>query len=443
MDGAINTDRELHSLKPQSARYERAIARARGLSVLVFPNGLKSFVVRYVSDTGFRRRMPIGDFPAVTLAEARLKAGGVRLEVIAGKDPAGERAIARAEARLGETLEELATNYWTAAAIGLHGGRKRPLRPETIARQKALWNRHLKPLVGGRRYRGIRRADVRALMQDLVLTGKLSASSIASIGDVLRALFAYALHEDLVEANPTQGLTRPITPLSRSRLFGDDALALILARLLDASQSEEGRSDPRARMAPHMGLALRFMILTLTRRTETAAAGWQEIDLATRTWIIPPERTKNRQFHVVPLSSQAIEVLKAARALSRFTGSAFLFPSPADPARHLDPHAMTRAINRTCTRLGLPLGSPHDFRRTGATTLTGERYGVRRFIISKVLGHTAQEGATVTSVYDRNDYLAEKRQALEAWSEHIAGLIPQTDMPDPGRGPHLRVVSAN
>jgi integrase len=442
----INTDRELQALKPEAARYERAVTKARGLSVLVYPNGCKSFVVRYVGANGARRRLPLGDYPGLGLADARLKAQAVRIEVVSGADPARERAAARVQARHGETLAELAESYWTAAAIGIHGGRRRPLRPSTLERQKGLWAKHLKPVFGHLPYKDLRRADVRQYMQGLVLQGRLSASSIASIGDVLRALYAHALNEDLVEFNPTVGLTRPITPESRARLFTEDALRKILASLqAAAAASDEGRDDPYARMGPHMALGLQFLILTLTRRTEAAAARWTEIDLKARTWIIPGARTKNRQPHVVPLSPQAMEVLLAARRLPKASPDGFVFPSPTVPGAHLDEHAVTRAVNRLCARLKVPLGSPHDFRRTGATTLTGERFGIRRFIVGKVLAHTAEDGPAITSVYDRNDYLPEKRQALDAWGLYVAELTgPGGDQQPRSRaGGRLRLVASS
>ena len=88
---------------------------------------------------------------------------------------------------------------------------------------------------------------------------------------------------------------------------------------------------------------------------------------------------------------------------------------------------MTRALARMYSDLDLPHGSPHDFRRLGATHLTGERLGVRRFVVSKVLGHAAQEGAAVTAVYDRNSYLAEKRRALEAWEGLLLEIVGERE----------------
>ena len=92
MTRVINTDRELYALKPEAARYERAVSKARGLSVLVYPNGCKTFVVRYVAENGARRRLPLGDYPGLPLADARLKAQALRGDIADGNRRARGRA---------------------------------------------------------------------------------------------------------------------------------------------------------------------------------------------------------------------------------------------------------------------------------------------------------------------------------------------------------------
>lgn len=85
----------------------------------------------------------------------------------------------------------------------------------------------------------------------------------------------------------------------------------------------------------------------------------------------------------------------------------------------IQPELITRALVRLCKRLEVP----HDFRRTGAATLTSERCGVRRVVVSKVLGHASYDGgAAVTEVYDLNDYLPEKRTALRIWGRYVLAL---------------------
>ena len=115
----VTTDRQISALKPLSKVYEVAIGDARGLYVRVFPTGTRNFELRYTCDTGARRRLGIGTWPALSLAQARARAGENRVAVQDGSDPAAERAQRRLEARTGESLAELAESYWSAAKRGL------------------------------------------------------------------------------------------------------------------------------------------------------------------------------------------------------------------------------------------------------------------------------------------------------------------------------------
>ncbi|MBA2588726.1 MAG: hypothetical protein H0U98_08895 [Alphaproteobacteria bacterium] len=121
-----------------------------------------------------------------------------------------------------------------------------------------------------------------------------------------------------------------------------------------------------------------------------------------------------------PLSNAALAILKAAAALPD-TSPEYIFPTPGKPDAPLDEARPTRALARLCERFRLPHGSPHDFRRSGATILAAQ-YGFSGFTIGRVLGHQVHEGAAVTSVYNRHDHLPEKRRALETWATHILGL---------------------
>lgn len=421
---AITTDRQISALRPAEKLFEVSISGARGLAVRVFPTGTKAFEFRYVTVGGKRRRLPLGTYPGLTLADAREKAATLRVNVVDGGDPAAARAAARVAARTGETLDELFEAYQSAGAKGLHGGRGRPKTPKAITVEESCWRLHIRPKLGERKFTEVRRPDIKAFMRELAAKGDLSAAYVAAIGGVLRAVFAFAVHEERLEINPAIGLTRPLAPKTRDRMFDDEALRAIWAALSAASvlrAKGEERPDMGARLERSTALALRFTLLTLCRRAEIAGAHWREIDERNAVWTIPAARAKARRMHLVPLSAPALEVLKQARKLG---DSEFVFPAPENPDRSLSPGAMTLALTRICERHGLPHGSPHDFRRSGATTLTSERYGVRRFFVSKVLGHAANDGgADVTGVYDRNDYLPEKRRTLATWGEHIQSLI--------------------
>ena len=444
----LTADRQVSALRPGDKPYEVSVAGARGLALRVFPAGTKSFEFRYVALNGRRRRLPLGNYPGLSLADAREEAGGLQVAVTRGGDPAAERAAARVAARTGDTLTELAEAYFTAAAKGLHGGRGRPKRALTIKVERNRFDRHIAPALGARRFNEIKRADIKAFMRDRAASAGLAADTVASIGGTLSAILAFAVYEERIEANPASGLTRPLALRSRDRTFDDNTIKALWAALEGVSTLPAPTRLPKAKrplVKPPgparasadlvVALSLRFALLTLARRNDVASARWGEIDLTKATWTIPASRFKGGRIHVIPLSPQAVAVLKEARDLPG-SGGEVIFPSPSNPnptaekpPKSITPSALTRALTRTLGDLSLPHGSPHDFRRAGATTLTGERFGIRRFTVGLVLGHSIHDGAAVTAVYDRNDYLADKRNALQLWGAHITSP-PKADDDD-------------
>lgn len=439
----ITTDRGIAALKPSERPYERPVGDVKGLIVRVFPTtakgklGAKNFELRYVAENGARRRFPIGPYPGVTLAEAVKKAERKRVEIGDGADPAAERAERRNAARTGETLTELADAYFLAAAKGLHGGRKRPKAKQTLACERNRFNNHIKPALGSRRFAELKRGDLKAYMTGLAAEGRLKPGTISTVGRTLSAILAFAVEQERLEVNPIAGLTTPVAPKPSTRRFDEEAVgklwrALSTPVVVNAAKGKTGPSRcgqhaPEGRPAADhvVSLALRYMLATLVRRGECVGATWAEVDLKTKgaeTWTVPAERCKNRRIHVVPLSSVALEILKEARKLSGGRPGDFVFPAPSDPKKHVPGDTVTQATERTCRRLKIPHGSPHDFRRTAATILASEAFGVGRSVISALLSHTPSEGAAITSVYIHHDYLPEQRAALEAWGAYMLTL---------------------
>lgn len=432
MSERITSDRAIASLKPAERPYEKAVGDVRGLIVRVFPSGAKAFEFRYVAENGARRRLPLGPYPGLSYADARAQAFAKRADVVAGRDPAAERAERRNEARTGDTLSELAEAYFKAAEKGLHGGRGRPKRASTLAVERNRFEQHVKPALGKRRFKELRRADIKGFRRDLLAAERYSADTISAILRTFSAIMAFGVHEEWIEANPLAGLTTPLALKQRERLFDEEALGKLWGALATPVVVSEGKSRPirygdkapkgRASADLAVSLALRFAILTLARRGEVVGATWAEIDFKANTWTVPAERHKSRKAHVVPLSEAALDILAEAKKLSAARPGDYVFASISDPKKPVHGDALTKAIKRTCANLKLPHGSPHDFRRAGATVLTSERLGFRRFVVSKVLGHEGLEGAAVTAVYDRHSYLPEKRKALDAWGSHVLAL---------------------
>ena len=183
-----------------------------------------------------------------------------------------------------------------------------------------------------------------------------------------------------------------------------------------------------AAMSQESKLALRLLLLTAQRCGEVLAVRWEEIDLASGWWTIPASKAKNKLAHRVPLSAQALAVLREAKALNPDRQT--VFPSPRGD-RPMVETAVALAVRRnldhftaTARRLfkddgfALAAFAPHDLRRTVASQLTGEEI-CSRLVVSKILNHV-EKG--VTAVYDRSSYDREKRAALEAWGRRIAAL---------------------
>ncbi|MFJ6024349.1 tyrosine-type recombinase/integrase [Brevundimonas sp. NPDC092305] len=416
----LNTDRQLAALRPDDRARDHNIVGSPGLTLRVYNSGAKQFELRYTGLNGSRRRLLLGVYPDLSLALARKKAAAARVQIVEGRDPAEERQLERQRARTDETLDELAEEYWEAAKVGLHGGRKRPKRAITIENERSIWRNHITKPLGRMRYRELRRAGVKVFVRSLVVDKKLAAGSVASIAGLLQSVLNYAVLEEKLEANPVAGLARPLAMVSRDRMFDDAGLKVIWDAAITAETpltDEEIRKNV-ARPEPVTGLAMQLLMLTLTRRNEVAGAMKCEVDLSAGQWTIPTARAKAKHIHVVPLTQEVREVFAKAFALD--PASPFVFPSAHVADQHIETRAITRAFARICTRTRMPQRSPHDVRRTGATALTG-RYGVSRFIVGLVLGHTPNDGAAVTAVYDRHTYLPEKLAALTAWANHLTG----------------------
>jgi integrase len=347
-ENQISADRQVAGLKPISKPFEVSVADARGLTIRVFPDGTRMFEFRYTALNGTRRRLQLGPYPGLGLADARQEAQKLRVAVVRGEDPAADRAAAKHAARTGETVAELAAAYFVAATKGLHGGRHLPKRQSTIKGEKRLWRDYIEPELGARRFTEIRRADIKTFMRTIATESGLAPASVATVGGVLSNILGFAVYEDKLESNPALGLTRPIGWSSRERRFSDEAIAALWNTLVIHSaprQKDAPQEDEISRLAPQTCLALRFALTTLCRRTEAAGARWSEIDRRARVWSVPADRVKTARSLVVPLSSSALEILDAAATLPG-AGDEWVFSRPADSEKHVDEHAMTRAIAR-------------------------------------------------------------------------------------------------
>ncbi|WP_287306029.1 site-specific integrase [Mesorhizobium sp.] len=397
-----------------------------GLIFRVTEKGARSWSVRYRNAAGEHRRKNLGSFPSVGLAKAREEARKAKGAVASGADVVAIERTSKAEQRRKHLhkLAGLADAYFIAAAEGTHKGgpKAAPKRASTIAEERRIFDKLVKPKFGDSAVANITRIEIREFVTK---QAKRAKSNGRHCRNIIRQLMSFAVREGVIDHNPAHDIAVAMPKIGTKVIKDDDLKAVWLA-----CQRPQDVED--LALSQLMGIALRMAAVTLQRGGEVVGMRWDEIDRAARTWLIPAERMKGKKAHMVPLSTSAMALLD--EAMEAVIGSSdYVFPSPrSEDDQPLDRRAFSRAMKRIVKALKIAAATPHDLRRTGATLLTSERIGFPRFIVSQVIAHGGDTGgaAAVTGKhYDHNDYLPEKRRALDAWAALLESIVTGRERP--------------
>jgi integrase len=358
-----------------------------GFGVKVTPKGRKVFIVLYrTGGAGSRlRKYTIGPYGRVTLHQARVAAQKVFAAKLEGRDPAAEKREAKRRVAADRVEDLLETFIAQRLSQNRSGGEiSRLLRREV----GSPW--------AGRSVHEITKRDVVDVITAIEERGAPVAANktLKSIKTFLR----WCVGRAVLDQSPAEGVPLPAREVARDRVLDDEELA----RVILAARQIGG---------PYAGI-VEFLALTGQRREEVASLQWEELDLARRTWTIPKSRTKNAKPHVVHLSEQSLSVLKRADRNSPLVFSLLgtkPFPEFSRAKRRLD--QLSRV---TGWRL-------HDLRRTCVSGMA--RLGISPHVADKVLNHQAGTISGVAAVYQRHEFLEERRTALDLWGEHIGELL--------------------
>lgn len=415
------TDAYVRTAKPRGGKLtEHHDTIERGLVLRVSPNGVKSWSCRFTVNGGKQKRIALGKLDNISLTRARALVVQHRAAIAEGADPSAEKKLARFEAEKAlerETVSQIAAFYFERCAIGDHlqSAVRKPKRESTITNERYLFNATIIPQLGDCLLRDLSRDHIQSVIDGVAKDRSKSMAQKARA--VFHGLCTFAQRRSYIDTNPCQFVSVEALP-SRKRVLTSDELQR-LWNALRLPISIDG-----AAVSAQIALALKLCMVTLQRRGEVATMHVADLDMSNRIWLIPDHRTKNKRQHIVPLSDMALELIDTAQSISSME-SGFLFPSPVHKSQPVQPNAMSRAFARLRPALGIDGATVHDLRRTGATNLTGEMLGFPRFAVSKVLNHSGDTGgaAAVTGVYDRNEYLPEKRRALDAWAMRLQEIV--------------------
>jgi integrase len=355
---------------------------------------------------GKKHRMTLGQYPAVTLRDARRAYDVARARVALGFDPVAELTDQRE--RIKRERAELAALLTVARLADDYIERHAKPNKRTWREDANTLRREIVPAWGERRAEEITRRDINRLLDGITDRGSpIRANRVLSL---VRKMFNFGMQRGELTANPCLGVKRPSPERTKDRVLSDDELRALWAAL---EGGDMHASEP-------VRLALKLQLLTAARIGEVTGARWVEFDLPGQWWEIPAARMKNKRPHRVWLTAAAVATLERLRALQteQGQGSEWVFVSP-DGEGPIKATSTTRAVARSIEALGVAPFSPHDLRRTVATRLA--ETGVLPHIVGKVLSHSDQ---TVTGRhYDKFSYDMEKRKALEAWGARLTEIV--------------------
>ena len=357
-----------------------------GLFLRVMPSGSRQWVQR-LTVHGKRRDIGLGGYPLVLLAQARETALTNRRLARAGGDPlALKRSDVPTFAEAVETVIEMHAKSWR------NGGK-------TAALWRTTMLAYVLPRLGRRPVDSITTADVMAVLLPIWTTKRATARKVRHrIGKVMKWAVAQGHRQDN-PAGEAIGAALPKAGATVSHLR-----ALPHAEIADAIEIVRG-----SKAAITTKLAFEFLVLTATRSGEVRRSTWIEIDLESRTWTIPGERTKTGREHKVPLSSRALVLLSEAQEVS--DGSGLIFPSATG-------RTMTDStISKLLRELGVGM-VPHGA-RSSFRDFCGEGTNVAREVAEACLAHVTT--SEVEQAYARSDLFEKRRKLMELWATYLGG----------------------
>lgn len=425
--GARFTDRYIASLKPEEKEYW--LREGMGFSLRVLPSGEKLWYYIYTFQ-GRKRFMRLGkgNYPEVSLADARGQFDIAKVKVKNGIDPLSEEQQTEQEHRLASTIALLAKEYiekWAKPRKRSWEGDQRTLNVEII------------PKWGKRKAKDIKRRDVVLLLEEIAERAPIMANRTRAL---LSKMFNFAIEREIVENNPCIGTKTSVKEEPVERSLSEEETREVWAAL----------STPGTLYAsPEITRALKLILVTGQRPGEVVGMHRKEI-INDRWWFIPAERAKNKQAHMVYLTDMALELIGDK--------SGFIFESPvtgrfkADGTpRETQPiavnalaHVVRRSIEEPKEQPGqqhtvepvpqedatqgepdtirrkliMQPWTPHDLRRTCATMLS--KLGHLDEIIDVVLNHKKKG---IVATYNRNLYEREKQAAMESWERKLKAII--------------------
>lgn len=387
------TDTAIRNAKPQGKQYK--LTDEKGMYLLV-NNAGKYFRLDY-RFAGKRKTLALGVYPDVKLVEAREKRDAAKKMIANGIDPAQTRKVQKS------IQIEQAENSFEAVAREWHGKYSSNWADSHATKIIRRFELYIFPWLGSRPIAEISPPELLAVLRKIECKGILETAHRAqqNCGQVFR----YAIATGRAERDPSADLRGALTPAKHQRMATITEPKKI-GELLRAIDGYEG--------TPVAKYALKLAPFVFVRPGELRHAEWSEIDLDAAEWRIPAEKMKMKDPHIVPLSSQAVEVLTEILPI---TGKGrYVFPSVRTNARPMSENTVLAALRRMgFTKEEM---SGHGFRAMASTVL--HEQGWPSDVIERQLAHA--ERNSIKAAYNHAQHLPERRKMMQAWADYLEKL---------------------
>lgn len=387
------SDVKVRQAKAKEKMY--VIRDGNGLYVEITPKGSKIWRMK----CRYERKeilLTFGRYPAISLLEARKKSLEVKTCIEQGRNP--KECVLTPEKRVTIPVELL----FSTVAQNWFDMNARVWSEKHIATVRARLDRYILPVFGSQDISAIKPPEILAELRKIEARGSYVTAS--RVYGIMSMIFRLAVASGLIESDASRDLR--------------GALAPTVSRHFAALTTKDGARSIMKAIAVYNGSfvvrnAMIFTALTFARQSEIRFATWGEIDWEGRCWVVPASRMKGRSEHLVPLSTQAIEVLKGLMPING--QETFIFSG----------HRKGRPISEStiCSALrsmgfGKEQMSAHGF-RSMASTLLNEQ-GFRYDVIERQLAHV--QGNSVRAAYNRAEYLQERREMMQWYSDFLFDL---------------------
>lgn len=386
------TDTAVRNAKPGPKATK--LPDAGGLFLLVNPNGAKLWRYRFwLHDK--EGLAALGAYPEVTLADARERHAEARKLVANGVNP----VHAQQQAKLQATQEQQRSTLGTFGAVcqSWRTLTDKALRPASIYQRGRELDLDLLPALRHRQIASITRMELVQLLKDVQ---KRAPETARNLRTHLWAIHEHAINEGLLASNPTP----PVNVLQKRRQKSHAALA-------EDRMGEFLVALDRSTVNPETRAAMLLIVLTACRKSEITGMRWDELDLDEALLTVPASRMKAGREHVVPLPTQAVQLLREVRE-SAPPGREFVFVNRRDPRRPMH----NRSTNAVLERLGYGgEATVHGWRSVFSTKYNALE--VNPDVIEACLAHVHGNG--VRAAYNRAAYMSQRRELLQAWADWL------------------------